>query len=218
MKKTVSFNKDIIFDNLIGQINSISLEHEVDKQEEGFISGKFIVSGDYKVTASSTHLDNFKYDLPFSIEIDKKYNIDNALVDISDFYYEIINDKTLSVDIELMIDNIEENISNREMGEDILEEKVNEVVLEDNTLKDEDLIQERCVEEETNEIDTVKSIFTDFDDNENYVTYKIHIITENDTIESIINDYQVNREMLENYNDLSEIKLGDKIIIPANES
>ena len=46
--------------------------------------------------------------------------------------------------------------------------------------------------------------------------YKIYIVKENDTIESIISKYSVSKELLDSYNDLSDIKLGDKIIIPTN--
>ena len=52
--------------------------------------------------------------------------------------------------------------------------------------------------------------------NTGYLTYKIYIVKENDTIESIISKYSVSKELLDSYNDLSDIKLGDKIIIPTN--
>ena len=74
MKKLVPFKKDIAFDTNIAEINSISLEYEITNHEESLIAGKFIVSGDYKMTDTSVHLDNFEYELPFNINIDKKYN------------------------------------------------------------------------------------------------------------------------------------------------
>ena len=52
--------------------------------------------------------------------------------------------------------------------------------------------------------------------NTGYLTYKIYIVKENDTIESIISKYSVSKELLDSYNYLSDIKLGDKIIIPTN--
>ncbi|MBQ9011526.1 MAG: hypothetical protein IJ093_02635 [Bacilli bacterium] len=208
MKKTVSFNKNINFKGPIAQINSISLEHEIFNQKGEYISGNFIVSGDYKVTSESMHLDSFKYDLPFNINVDKKYNIDSASIDISDFYYEVINDNVLSVDIELTIDEIKEKTIEEEIMEDTtLDEKTIEPL-------EADTEEERCVEDEKKDF----SIFNNSYEDENYVTYKIHIMTENDTVESVINDYGVKRELLEDYNDLNNIKLGDKIIIPSDEN
>ena len=62
----------------------------------------------------------------------------------------------------------------------------------------------------------VKSLFTSFDEStETYSTYKVCIIKENDTIESILLKYNITREVLEQYNDVSDIKIGDKLIIPA---
>ena len=51
-------------------------------------------------------------------------------------------------------------------------------------------------------------------ENEEYRTYKVYIVREGDTLESIVQRYGISREELEQYNDLNEINLGDKIIIP----
>ncbi len=62
----------------------------------------------------------------------------------------------------------------------------------------------------------VKSIFDSFDDKmENYASYKVYIVREEDTIESILVKYTIAREELEKYNNLKEIKIGDKLIIPS---
>ena len=70
--------------------------------------------------------------------------------------------------------------------------------------------EERISQEE------VGSIFTNFDESkETYVTYKVCIVKEGDNIDSILLKYNITRETLEQYNNLSEIKIGDKLIIPA---
>ena len=87
---------------------------------------------------------------------------------------------------------------------------------EEETNQKETNIQENT--EENREIDTnVKSIFNDLDENERYSIYKVHIVTENDTTESIISEYDITREELEAYNDLTDLKIGDKLIIPSHE-
>ncbi len=238
MKKLVPFQKDITFDTNVAEINSISLEHEITTKEESLISGKFIVSGDYKMTNASIHLDTFEYELPFNITIDKKYFVEDAEIDISDFYYEIVNNRILSVNIELSVDNIEEkkeeeNMAREELTSELEEIPVVEEEIEHNIepvskeektkeppiteVSKEEMPKETEEEkEEKNETreTTVKSLFDNLDENETYVVYKIHIVTENDTIESIINDYGITRDNLSLYNDLSDVKVGDKIIIP----
>ena len=48
-----------------------------------------------------------------------------------------------------------------------------------------------------------------------YSSYSVYIVREGDTIEQILSKYEITKEILEDYNDLTEIKLGDKIIIPC---
>ena len=57
----------------------------------------------------------------------------------------------------------------------------------------------------------VSSIFSSFKDNiETYKTYSVYIMKEEDT------KYGVTREELEEYNDMSDIKTGSKIIVPSS--
>ena len=62
----------------------------------------------------------------------------------------------------------------------------------------------------------IKSLFDSFDEsNETYATYHVYILRESDTIETVLQKYNVSKEDLEFYNDLKELKIGDKIIIPS---
>lgn len=64
--------------------------------------------------------------------------------------------------------------------------------------------------------DKITSIFPDaIEHNETYATYKVYIVRENDSLEMIMQQYQVTKEMLEPYNNLSEMNIGDKLIIPC---
>lgn len=216
MKKIVPFKKDISFDNNIAEISSISLEHTLKLQEENIVSGEFIISGTYKMTEASLNVDPFEYKLPFDISVDKKYDTKNIDVDINDFYYEVTNNEILSVSIEVVLDGLEEK-PREEKEENTLTDEI-ETLEETREVEN----QTQTVNAENNEIEVneetnVKSIFEDLDENERYAVYKVHIVTENDTIESISSEYNVNREDLEAYNDLSELKIGDKLIIPSHE-
>ena len=218
MKKLIPFQKDLNFDNKINEISSISLEHTLKLNEGNQISGEFIVSGTYKLTEASINVDPFEYILPFSISIDKKYETKNINVDINDFYYELINNQTLSINIEVVIDNLEEKeeifvtkektvIPNE--PEDIREEITNEEKQEET---------ETVSKTENENTETTKSIFENLDENERYAVYKVHVVTENDTVESIIQKYQITKEELEAYNDLNDVQMGSKLIIKDNEN
>lgn len=201
MKKIVPFKKDIDFNNNIFEINSISLEHTLALKEDNLVSGEFIISGTYKMTEASLNVDSFEYRLPFDISIDKKYNTNNIIVDINDFYYEVINNEILSINIEVSLDNLEE----KEV-----------VVLPEEKIEILDEREEADIENNQN-IDT-KNLFDSFDENERYSVYKVHIVTENDTIDSILQKYEINKEELEAYNDLNDLKIGDKLIVPNYEN
>ena len=218
MEKIVSFSKEIMFDTNIYEISSISLEHNLSLKDVNLISGEFIISGSYKITEASFNIDEFNYNLPFDISIDNKYNTSNVTVDINDFYYEIIDNKILSVNIEVSIDGLEEVENILNIKEDVRDSEfiessesiVNEEI-EPNDLDDSKQIFKQTINE------PITSIFDDLDCNENYVTYKVHIVSENDTTESIIQKYETSLTLLKQYNNLSDIKIGDKIIIPTNE-
>lgn len=213
MEKIVPFKRDISFETKIAEIRSISLEHTYEIQNN-LISGTFIISGNYKLTDTSTNVDPFKFEIPFDISIDSRYELNKATVDINDFFYELLNNEVLSVSITLIIDNLEEK-EEREM-EEIQEEKqeVEEIkpVSYEEAEKDDETEEVKPVSASP---ETVKSIFDNMDENEGYVVYKVHIVTENDTIESIMEKYDVTKEALEAYNDLNDLKIGDKLIVPA---
>lgn len=213
MEKIVPFKRDISFETKIAEIRSISLEHTYEIQNN-LISGTFIISGNYKLTDTSTNVDPFKFEIPFDISIDSRYELNKATVDINDFFYELINNEVLSVSITLIIDNLEEK-EEREM------EKTEEEKQEVEEIKPVSY-EEAEKDDETEEVkpvsaspETVKSIFDNMDENEGYVVYKVHIVTENDTVESIMEKYDVTKEALEAYNDLNDLKIGDKLIVPA---
>ena len=194
MKKIVPFKKDIIFNTDISEIVSISLEHTL-QSDNNLVTGNFVVSGDYRISETSVNTEDFSYDLPFSINVDDKYILDNAIIDIDDFYYEITNNNVLNVNIDVLIDRLEE----KELERPVIEERIEQL----------EVIEEpRCIEEETN-------IFDNIDSTDTYKSYTVYIVREGDTIESIMTKYSIEKELIIEYNDISELSIGDKIIIPC---
>lgn len=224
MKKIVPFRKEINLNNL-HEITSISLEHSL-KHEGNTVTGEFIVSGDYRVTETSINTEPFSYNLPCKIEIDDKYKTDALEIDIDDFYYEIIDNKILAINIDVLLNKLEEIL---EPVKELVKEPILESVREDKEDMDSELVDEpkeiSCIEQEEEkppkkemlrdpeEIE-IKSIFNNINEEESYLTYRVYIVRENDTVDTIITKYNITKEKLEEYNDLTLLKIGDKVIIP----
>lgn len=67
-----------------------------------------------------------------------------------------------------------------------------------------------------NDSKDVTSIFSAFKDtDETFSTYSVYIIREGDSLESVINKYKTTRDVLSEYNDLSDVRIGTKIIVPS---
>ncbi|WP_304651687.1 LysM peptidoglycan-binding domain-containing protein, partial [uncultured Ligilactobacillus sp.] len=92
----------------------------------------------------------------------------------------------------------------------------NEIMLEEITNEKE--VNENLVATELNDNDTevLQSIISNQE--ENFYKYKIHIMREEDTIESVAIKYSVTLDDLKEYNELNNINIGDKIIIPFIEN
>lgn len=191
MKKIVPFKQEVFFKTDIDEITSISLEHTLKKVEEYLITGDFIITGDYKMTDTSINTEKFEFKLPFDIILDDKYDTSKITIDIDDFYYEIVNENKMLINIEIGVDSLEE----KPLIEPTLQEELRETI-EHPIIIDED------VEEVFNE---TKS---------DHTTYNIYIMRENDTIENVLLKYKLTKEELGIYNDLENIKIGDKLIIP----
>lgn len=225
MKKIIPFKKDIIFKTNISEITSISLENTLSKNDDNNISGDFIVSGEYKVADESINTEKFSYDLPFDINMDSKYNLSNCIIDIDDFYYEIINSNVLSINIDVLIDKIEENILEKI---DIVEEehimpldynvkREEKTIEEERCIEPEDILEEVNIKREELPIPSeISSVFDTMDSySETYKSYKVYILREGDDLEYILEKYSTTKENIEKYNDLKDLKVGDKIIIPS---
>ncbi len=241
MKEIIPLKKDIIFKTRIGEITSIDIEHTYNVEDD-LVSGDVILSGTYKMTEASVLDEEFYYKIPFSIAITKRVNKDTINIEIEDFAYEIQKD-VLKVDIKLELtceeeeDIKEEAIETLDFNNDKEDFEDNDFMKEyfenDNNINNEDNIVDELnnninVNENTKMDVEVNENKTDVDLNENinnitnniinnenkYYTYKIYIVRDGDTIESICNKYNVTLNDLKDYNNVNNVNVGDKIIIP----
>ena len=200
MKKIVPYKIELEFKTEVAVIASISLEHTLQKVGDNYISGNFMLNGEYKIVDISVNTEKFDFELPFEISIDKKYDTSNLTIDIDDFYYELKGDK-MAVNIDVLLDNLEEKEEVRTVIEPEVKKEVKAEEKKEVPLETKDEVRENFL----NSLNVTEA----------YRTYKVYIIREGDTLNSILERFQVTKEDLEAYNDISNITVGLKIIIPT---
>ena len=305
MRQIIPFKKELLFKTKISEITSISLEHTLRLVEDNLVSGEFHISGDYKMTEASINREKFYFTLPFEIDLDDDYIVDSVSIDIDNFYYEVVNDDSLQVNIDVFVDGEKKKIIPEEVVvdkeavdsfteeevKDVEEELVRDVNLGNLELKDDNIEistdadidsnnsfidvsnnivdiscdDERIIvtddtsndrqdsdsidnnvnnnreelEKQVNYIEVPKVSLEAIEDNsvdndvinnnfnffntenfgtDTYVTYYVYIVKEDDTINSIMDKFNVSKEEIANYNDISDIKKGTKLIIPTSNS
>lgn len=200
MKKIVPYKKELEFKTEVAEIASISLEHTLQKVGDNYISGNFMLNGEYKIVDISVNTEKFDFELPFEISIDKKYDTSNLTIDIDDFYYELKGNK-MAVNIDVLLDNLEEKEEVRTVIEPEVKKEVKVEEKKEVPLETKDEVRENFL----NNLNVTEA----------YRTYKVYIIREGDTLNSILERFHVTKEDLEAYNDISNITVGLKIIIPT---
>lgn len=84
-------------------------------------------------------------------------------------------------------------------------------------MKEEEKVTEPAMKEDTSNKQVMDSIFSAFaNTEETYSTYSVYILREDDNLEEVIAKYNTNREALSEYNDLDNLKVGSKLIIPTS--
>lgn len=160
--------------------------------------------------------DVIRIDIDFSIqgEILKKEDVDlsfdtdlNNLDNDREYYdLDVLDEELEKIDNEIdIILNSTDNIPTIELNEENSENELSENIEREqkiiNNTDNKEQQENILVQDKTQEL-------------EEYVTYHIHIVTENDTLESISKKYNITLDYMKEYNDLSELKIGSKIIIP----
>ena len=210
------------------------------------------------MTEASTLEEDFQYAIPVDIMLTKELEEDNRSITIHNFTYDIRNEDTLHLYIDVLVKGrevIELEEDEKEVIEPVREEqpKIDEEQKEDTTNDNKELLTDIEVEESQKVIDNIintdkkeevviedkkeepvikndtqeevktttdtkvmNSIFSAFaNTEETYTTYSVYLLRENDSIENIIENYGVTREELSYYNDLDNLNVGSKIIIPT---
>ena len=242
MKSIIPFTKELDFKTKVSEITSISLEREFEVNTSS-IEGSLYVSGDYKSHEVSANVTPFNFKIPFTIEIPDNLVEESITLEISDFAYEMEENSKIKVSIELELfgeeketeEEEDEDITPIEVdGEEIVKmleeasEKEKEMEKEDRAEPKEEPTEEEKEEAPTDTVDETREETEDMTSEnviitgasntpDEYTTYHIHIVKEGETIETICTMYNSNLSLLNDYNDLSEVSKGMKIIIPEND-
>ena len=255
MKKIVPFSKEIPFKTRIAEVTDIEVTHclKIDNNE---VNGSFLVDGTYKITDESINQEEFSYDLPFTVDVADNYDLNEAIIKINDFYFEIINEEILKINVELEINNVKERevipvrcydeedeidfddfdeIDDIDDLDDIFEDKqIQKEVVETPKINQNNKLNSEILDEFKDDIvkpekrpDNVKindnnnktnitDMFNNINQEDSYKSYYVYVIRENDTLDTILNKYKITKEDLEMYNDLNDLKIGKKLIIPCS--
>lgn len=228
MKQIIPFASDINLENTIYDITSIALEHNLKMENNDSIVGVFIISGKYKTDDLNLNEEVFEKRLNFDITLDDKYDASKVKIDIDDFRYEIKDETYLRVNIDVLVDNL---MYIQKQKPIIKEEEEPKIISLEEIKKDIDKLEERKEEMKENDINKIEeqrqtsnedNVPLDFTSNilteeEKYTMYKVHIVRENDTLEEIMEKYSVSKEEIEKYNNIQNVILGTKIIIPTKD-
>ena len=232
MNITKKIEKELLFKNNIKEITSISLDSNYKVKEKELV-GEFIINGDYKLHEISLNKEKFNFKIPFKEELEYDIESDSIKLEITNFEYDYRKDELL-VNIEYVItgdrkdvlifddsETLEEFLESREI--EVIDvrpetEKIENVIIkEEKELTEEQIIENPKDDRNIENINEEKLLNNINKPKDNFISYKIYKIEENDTLEKIVLNYKTTIEDLKEYNDLNNLQINDKIIIPYYE-
>ena len=208
MKETIEFKKDIIFKTTIQEMTELDVTHEY-KVLDDVIEGEFHVSGEYKMTEASVKHEEFLYNIPFAIALSERIKKESVNLVMDDYTYEIDKD-ILHLKMKLGMQYEEVEIESETKEEEIT--SIDEML--DGVEEDQEMISEEKDIEKEEVKEQIEDFSKKFNMPDNYITYKIHIMKSDETIDSIAMKYSVRIDDIKEYNKEEVYSIGDKIVIP----
>ncbi len=240
----IPFESTLDFKTNIYEITKMSLEHDYNVNEGAvlgnfYVTGEYrshevsVNKEPFKFTlpfeveiSDDIDLDTLEFnieDFSYTIEGENKLKVNieyslaaeerkGELIDTDEDVFEEVPDEELQREM----DELDELISKEEeTTEEVKEEteptekleEVKEEVVEEPPETEED--DERITKEQEK---TIMETITSSDDT--FVTYHVHMVKESETMESIATMYSIPTSLLQEYNNVDTITLGDKILIP----
>lgn len=223
LESIIPFTKDLEFQTKVSEITSISLERDF-TVKECVVTGNLYVTGEYKSHEISANVSPFNYKIPFTIEIPDNIDKESIRLEINDFAYEMLEDTGISVHVELLLSANEEEKVVEEPEPKEVEVDSDEIIrmLEEETKNEKDEKTNEEPEETPRHDEELKTQDTNIllnstSNTDEYITYHIHVLKEGETIASIASLYNIKESTLQEYNDLTNVSAGYKIVIPSTD-
>lgn len=189
---------------------------------------EIVIDDRYDTKKATVDIDDFYYEIVnnnvLSVSIDVLVDSleEKPIVKIDDLTEVTPVREILDADDDLFTlkDNKEEVLENSHEEIEKAEEKIDEVreekKEEEKTEKGEERMEEKRENSNIENInEKINSLFSQISsDSDTYVEYNVYILRDGDSIDTIMEKYNITLEELKKYNDLSNLQLGDKLIIP----
>lgn len=176
------------------------------------------------------NIEDFTYEVlnNNTLKVDIEYSIKGDTVKEEPVIFERFDEKEEPT-IEELLENVEEEVEEveEEIEETSLEKEVVEKPVVEENITPKEVIEEREEQaqlvteqmqiEETSSIneEEKETILSTVSEEDNaFVTYHIHVLKEQETIETVCSLYSTTGQTLSEYNDLENLTVGSKIIIP----
>lgn len=233
MNCIIPFESKLKFDGPVKEICTISLEHEITENDKEIL-GNFIITGTYKEHELSVNTFDFRFTVPFEVELASRIAADTLEFSIDNFTYDIDGDEmTVNIDYIVSGEEVEEREEQKEEIEevdplDLIDDKLIEPEASEEDKDDgreqedtesnekeevsKDLIRDEIMEDSA--VQNVTKQIGGLNPENDYISFKIHLVKEEETIESICLSNKVDKDELLLINDTSSINPGDKILIP----
>jgi len=224
MTQNIPFKKDVLFKTKVAEIEKIHLSEKIINRGPGIVSGEFNLTGTYKMHMASRLSEEFEFSMPFDIALDDRHDHEAIALRITNFRYEIIDNEILRAFIDVELDGLIEEPNHEVVNieteaEERVEAAIPEFEEEPNIIVENEVninIETPESDEEehniTAEVNTIFNNLTETD--ETYSTYNVYTMGESDSLENVIAKYQTDIDTLARYNQIDQVRAGDKLIFP----
>lgn len=173
-----------------------------------YIDGEIVPEVEVKEEIDENVEDRSDKDECMVMEDESEAVEDKKVQDLEDEKDETLEEEKNDIDEE----EIESIITQNKERIDLLDE-----MLMNSDKENKEMNEDTNINNENNNENENINIFNDVNGEDSYVTYRVYRVDEGDTIDKIIEKYNTSKEELEKYNNIIDINIGDKLIIPAND-
>ena len=204
------------------KMNEISINEEVFEKKINF---DITLDDKYDAKKAQIDIDDFYYEI-----INDEYLRVHIDVKVDNLVYYIQERTEQKAEIQIIKEDSNDDIKDEEITEN-KDEEIGELKRNIN-LENNNETEDCNMQEEKKEVTEVKDVDYNKEDTinitnqissnflgneERYTTYKVHIIRENENIQTVMEKYNVSKDELEKYNNLDNIILGTKVIVPLKD-